>query len=593
MHKKIKKLAILSTIFFAFSLIGCNAKTNEKEGVEVHTFAELQNALNKQNKVIKIDDMDFEGRSVSLNYNVTLTSINEHSTIKNGYIDVDGPNSEGQYVTVNINNIHFDGGITPSSYDLTQSESFASIFGSERSNYRCINASFGYYRLTIENCEITNYASEIAPAIYVDNTLRADSKIINIKNIKVFNNVCAYDVMQLSNNKVEAHIEQADFYSNYAYKAAGFNISNGAAYINDVHVHDNIFCPFDVDQNNFQLVGGGVFLGGISGKASNIVIENNETIYGGGLGVSSSFTGSSYFVLENITIKNNKAKYGGGVCAFSLAGQPITFINCEILKNEAEQGSSIFVEVYAKHVAKNHGGLVEFFFTTFALNHADDNNAYSFYNAEKTKGELGSIVLKGCLSIGNDNYESKEEDHNYIATEQKAIEDKVISQEMIDNADQNGIYPLKDSVGDVSVQKKEYDHWSDALKDYSGAFKIGKNKQLSSDKANRTVIIISLSSGIALVIIASIVLMMVLKNKNKPALVIENNVDNRKEYFETLNEREKQIVQLMVQGKKRKAIADELNYSENTIKKDLTSIYSKLHINDKFDLLNQYKDYID
>ena len=87
--------------------------------------------------------------------------------------------------------------------------------------------------------------------------------------------------------------------------------------------------------------------------------------------------------------------------------------------------------------------------------------------------------------------------------------------------------------------------------------------------------------------------MMVLKNKNKPVLVADNNIDNHKEYYETLNEREKQIVQLMVQGKKRKAIADELNYSENTIKKDLTSIYSKLHINDKFDLLNQYKDYID
>ena len=49
----------------------------------------------------------------------------------------------------------------------------------------------------------------------------------------------------------------------------------------------------------------------------------------------------------------------------------------------------------------------------------------------------------------------------------------------------------------------------------------------------------------------------------------------------------------MIALKKRKEIADELNYSENTIKKDLTSIYSKLHVLDKYEMMSKYKDLIE
>ena len=47
---------------------------------------------------------------------------------------------------------------------------------------------------------------------------------------------------------------------------------------------------------------------------------------------------------------------------------------------------------------------------------------------------------------------------------------------------------------------------------------------------------------------------------------------------------------MIVAGKKRKDIANELNYSENTIKKDLTIIYSKLHVKDKVELIMKYQD---
>ena len=49
---------------------------------------------------------------------------------------------------------------------------------------------------------------------------------------------------------------------------------------------------------------------------------------------------------------------------------------------------------------------------------------------------------------------------------------------------------------------------------------------------------------------------------------------------------------MLISGKKRKDIAIELHYSENTIKKDLTDIYFKLRVIDKYELMLQYKDLI-
>ena len=49
-------------------------------------------------------------------------------------------------------------------------------------------------------------------------------------------------------------------------------------------------------------------------------------------------------------------------------------------------------------------------------------------------------------------------------------------------------------------------------------------------------------------------------------------------------------MELTIRLKKRKDIANELNYSENTIKKDLTAIYTKLHVLDKTELVSKYKD---
>jgi len=71
-----------------------------------------------------------------------------------------------------------------------------------------------------------------------------------------------------------------------------------------------------------------------------------------------------------------------------------------------------------------------------------------------------------------------------------------------------------------------------------------------------------------------------LSRNNKPSR-INSETDNINE----LSEREKQIVRLIGQGFKNKKISTELCISETTVRHHLTSIYSKLGVSDRLELL--------
>ena len=55
--------------------------------------------------------------------------------------------------------------------------------------------------------------------------------------------------------------------------------------------------------------------------------------------------------------------------------------------------------------------------------------------------------------------------------------------------------------------------------------------------------------------------------------------------FNELSEREKQIISLIGQGFKNKRISAQLCISETTVRHHLTSIYSKLGVSDRLELL--------
>ena len=596
----IKKSKIIKYYLIAigslFLVTSCKFTSNDKKksGIKVSTASEFKQALASGAKSILTTDIDFNHESIILNHDVNINSINEDSELKNVYFTLSGPTVVGEKINVSFSNIVFDGKFDGSSVDLSNPTNFEDQFGSDREKKRCLTGNIGYFSLNLDNCVIKNYASEVGPAIYVGNNAnRDDTKVVNISNCKFYNNYSAYDTLQLSNEKLDATITASEFYSNYAYKAAGFSITNGAAKIDRVNVHDNIFVPYEDYKANFQNAGGGVFLGGLDMKMSNSYIVNNKTTYGGGLAVSTSYAGNKNIIFDNVTIKNNQATYGGGIVVFSLFGQPATFVDCEILNNKAESGSALYTEVYARWVKANNGGLVQFFFTTFGLNSASDNNTFKFYNAEQTKGELGTISLKGCFAIGNDTYESEAEDYNYIATKEQALLDGVVSENTLSEVE-DGLTPIKGSKADTKVKVDTYKNWSTIFENEKKTRKIGKFSGKSGEFGVKMTIIIVFS----LLIVGSLSISVVLalrKRKTNKVVTEQTPIeeDKRAEYFSSLNDREKQIVRLMIALKKRKEIAEELNYSENTIKKDLTSIYSKLHVSDKYEMMSKYKDLIE
>lgn len=589
---RLSLLAICSLVFVA----SCNnSSKNKKDGLRVSTVEEFKQALSNGVKSILTTDLDFVDETIVINHDVKIDSISNESSLKNIYLTLSGPTAVKEKIDVSFSNIVFDGGVDASLIDFKSIQSFEEKFGSYREDKKCITGDNGYFSLSLSNCVVKNYASDVGPAVYVENYNRLDNKIVNIDNCKFYNNYSEYDTIHLSNDKLIANISNSEFYSNYAYKSAGFSIANGSAAIDKVNVHDNIFAPYDIDTGNFQLVGGGVFLGGLDVKMTNSYIVNNKTTYGGGLGVAPAQAGNKSFVIENVSIKDNEAVYGGGVAAFSLYGQPITFINCELLNNKATEASALYTEVYARFNDKNDGGLIQFLFTTFGLNEATDNNTFKFYQTEATKGKLGTISLKGCLVIGDDTYESKAEDYNYIATKEQALLDGVINQDSISHVS-NGLYPLKGSKADQRISKDVYSNWSTLLNGKQ-SLNIGKNNNNSGKTGILLLFLILVPSIIVLILVVVLVMIILrIKNKKKNSAIIENSPqdekDSRKEHLDSLGERERKVVELIIAGKKRKEIAEELNYSENTIKKDLTIIYSKLHVLDKFELILKYKDLI-
>ena len=74
--------------------------------------------------------------------------------------------------------------------------------------------------------------------------------------------------------------------------------------------------------------------------------------------------------------------------------------------------------------------------------------------------------------------------------------------------------------------------------------------------------------------------------QNQIDVIFENWDDIR-----SLSQREKEVLRLIMQNKKRKDIADELFVTESTIKKHTSSIFKKLNINNRSELFENAKSY--
>ena len=68
----------------------------------------------------------------------------------------------------------------------------------------------------------------------------------------------------------------------------------------------------------------------------------------------------------------------------------------------------------------------------------------------------------------------------------------------------------------------------------------------------------------------------------------EKTDDSFDSSLDILTERELSVAYYTVNLKKRKEIAEIINYSEETVKKDLSSVYLKLNVKEKSELIVKY-----
>lgn len=570
--------------------------------MQASTREEFLDALARKADVIEAGNIDFAGTTVSINYGVTIRARNGKATFSNVFVKITAPTVSPSTISVAFSDIDFVGGFEASALDLDQTESFETIFGTTRDSYACINADEGYFDLSLSNCSISGYASEVGAVLFVENTHRDFEKRLTIENCKFFGNYSAYDTMHISNDRLFVSLKNSEFYGNHAYKCAGFSIANCDIDIDGVSVHDNFFHPFGINENDPQKCGGGVFIGGVNGTFANSAITNNHTNYGGGLGISPKYAGTGDLYVQNVKINGNTAKFGGAVAAHSISGQPIHFVGCKFIGNSAESGSSLFAVNYGFWVAQNNGGLVEFLFSTFCSNTANDTKTFSFYLADKTKGELGKVNLKGCFVIGDDTHTSIPTDFNYIATKADAIAQGVVSEQDLLDALANGIRPAKGSPADMPVPANVYKDWSPLFADATDNAIIGTIPQSEVPADNKAwVVPVAICVPLGAIAIIAVVLVILFARKKKRKVVDDSapqtaspapTIEDNSARLSTLTERERKIVELIIACKKRQEIAQELNYSENTIKKDLSSIYQKLAVSGKSELIARYQQWL-
>lgn len=593
--------AILLILVISVLFAGC-ANEKERDGVVARDTSEFYSAIQNKETVILVDDLTFEEDSVlQINYGLTIRGNGKKATIKNAHFKIISPNVAGETNSITFENLVLDGGYheQPAGTDRT----FEEVFGSEREDKRCITADWGYTDLDLRNVEIKGYASIEGSALYIGNKFRDGEQTLLIENCDFHDNVAKHGTVKVFNDKLTTKIENSHFYHNTVGAAGGFVISNGKAEIKNCNINDNAFYPFaDLGSEDR---GGGVYIGGVDLDMADCVITGNETKYGGGLALTSAFAGNGSMLIKNCRIENNRAEDGGAVFIDSLQGQPIDFVGCEFYGNTAtNKGSILYTQPYAYWTKKYNGGQINLLFSKAANNTAPDRGTFGFYEAD---GLLGYIVLRGCMVIGDDEYETSPSAYNYIATATEALDSGAVND--LNIADGESVYAVKGSDADIYVPANVYQSWHSAFAGATQSCAIGEYNEIPAKPQINLTLVIVLVVICAALSASFVVLFVVFRKKRKTnvkapeaqetgAETSETEeqqpvapVMTEKERIDTLTEREYKIVALTLSGKTREQIAEELHFSVGTIKFDLMNIYRKLACSSRTDLILRYKDY--
>lgn len=636
-------LFVVEVVLIAFVvLLGCRAfesnpifaETEKKYFSNKNDFVA---ALSQKNSIIYVDDIDFGGKSIQLDSSVEIVGLSQKSALKNVHFYAKGATTIDDCITIKLKNLVFDGGFDNSGVDLEQDKSFKEIFGSLRSELRCLTFD-GYCNIEIENCEFKSYAAATGSAIFRNfgGAQTLSNKIqFSLKNCKFYDNVCEVATVWLNDAALDVFVSNCEFFGNRYRNTAGMLLSNLKAEIDGLYIHDNKHTTFcSVDKNNCypNRFGGGLFLGLCDASIKNSKIKDCVSQNGGGVAMTSSSA-----VFENCEIINNKAilsnngtvnpnwqymrgGYGGGIFVLGDETKKVDFVNCNISSNFAEEGASLCA---MPKTTQSVGGLINFVFCNIGLNNSQDNKAFSYYCADDNRA--GKILLKGCFVVDDTTLEGsgEEPDYNFVVTKEQALLDGVISQEIIENSKIYGLQHSSNFCFSKNIKKETYSNWALSLANQTGDKTIGINPIDQSNvvdsnegpKSNKLKIILCTVLPISVAVVAGVVLWIFLK-KGRQGVTVEqekNNINVEKsdgneiselseeeirliveniKHKKLLSKKEIEVLQLALCGKPRKVIARELFVTEHTVKKHLASIYLKLDVKDRKELISSARKYL-
>jgi len=477
--KKIRRYIAMTLIMV---ITTCSMFSTETTAVSyINSSSDFQNALKKGQTEIYVGDISFEKETeITLNYDVKIIGKTSKSTIKNANFVVVGSNVPGESVDCFLENVVLDGTVKKSDYDFsTSGKIFSDMFGSDRTNKRAFTGTWGYFSLSLDNCEIKNYASYDGPAIYVDNnaTFREGKRIITLKNSKIYNNICNNGTVMLFNDNGIYTVDNCLFTNNTAKSGAGAVLSNGTATITNSDFTKNLFYNFaNTDEKgnviysndkmtvssreyNYFHYTGSLFIGAANAQVKNCRITENKGLYGGGVGVTSPqaiVSGEKVEFIDCI-ISKNSATCGGAAYIKSMSGHNVNFINCNIFGNSAEKGGILYtttIEPYTNDKSKVNGGNVSFVFCSIAENTDNDGKSFEFYELRMPRF-AGNIELLGTVSIDNATY-SKTDGYNFVSKRADAINSGAVSEAVLSGIYTNGL-KINSS---ISVPADVYSAWA-------------------------------------------------------------------------------------------------------------------------------------
>lgn len=601
-------------------MVSCGGNNNIRYISSTTDFLE---AISRGDSTIYIDDLSFEKEtSISLNHNVTINGKDNKSKLDNVNFLLDGTLKLAETTNFTFNNIIFDGMVNESNYDfVTEGQTFYSMFGNNRPDKKCFCSNSGYFNLSLNNCEITRYASYDAPIVYFDNdALYAYSeRYLNMDNCYIHHNICYEGGIRIASDKGVVNITNSTFSDNIAKNCASLSVANGKANIDNIKVINNRYYRF-VNNNaegnplfptdklviggneyNYVSFSGAIYFGGPNVTFSNSLISGNKNLFGGGLGFTTptASTEGQKIEFRNIIIRNNEAIYGGAIYAKCGYGHNVKFVNCSIQNNKAEDGSIMRTTTVIPWMASSKGGEINFIFTTMVKNISNTGDSFVF--SELNKPEIaGKINLLGCFVIDNSSYEQSS--INYVDNEGNAIKDNVTSLDILSRADKENITPNSGSKADIKIEASVYKNWDKSYSKEKEARRIGF---IDLNPPSNLGLILAIVIPCCVVIILIVVIWLIIRHKRR--IDIENrDIDEKLSHYTyeelltivtnnlssySLTNKEFEVATYLLICKSRKEIAEKLFVSEDTAKTHISHIFKKMKISSKQalkEIVNRY-----